>query len=516
MVRKHPLFPTYQEVKNDPNLARSDHLPIFTQVPLGEKNTLNIVSLNILGDETCSGVHPLGMTIPKEHTVNRYKHIAKGLGNSIQKHNVDIILLQEADPAIVPNLEQVLGEGWEIIVDKFSVISCYNKNRLKLEDTVENEAERIRSMQFLDTMTNLSIDVHNIWGIYNPFPQYMENLYRSVLTDTASNVSIIMGDTNSRLAPVDNNKRNLTTGIVPPSIAAANGLSSDIQITDHPDGGFYQNQSGSIQQLQIKTLDFDTGDIVIDERNEADIGVWPDYRMVMCLDDYYKKTALINGRTIFEYENSLKNDLGNDRLMVRMASDSYNNKAVAIRFPNKSPTFELIKTELKNKAGFQFRTVDSTAPEDGGEPFSCVFAPLDKIELLHQTMQKIMSETVLKYQVAQSIDSEIIRLKKSHWYFRDASEKISVLTDLRSRIASASGESTKEDLLSIIKTWEEESVPLSPLVSKNNIKNKSDLVGIHRNIFFSARRPGKSTATQDTLQWLKEALGDKPNTEAKP
>ncbi|KTD19204.1 hypothetical protein [Legionella jordanis] len=59
MPRKHLLFPSYEEVRKNPDLARSDHLPVLTQVPLTGKSALNIVSLNILGGEGCSGVHPL-------------------------------------------------------------------------------------------------------------------------------------------------------------------------------------------------------------------------------------------------------------------------------------------------------------------------------------------------------------------------------------------------------------------------------------------------------------------------
>ncbi|KTD46607.1 hypothetical protein Lrub_1529 [Legionella rubrilucens] len=515
MTRKHPLFPTFQEVEHKSDLARSDHLPVLTKVPLGEKEKpLTLVSLNILGNEGCSGVHPLGMEIPEGHMLDRYQHIASGLANSIKKHHVDVILLQEADKSIVAFLEKNLGKEWEIIVDDCGIISCYNKARLTLQHTAVNKESRIRTMAFTDTHSNLSIDVHNIWGLYSPFPHHMEKQYCSVLTQTKSNLSVIMGDTNSRLAPPDDHtKRNLTTGIVPPVIAKANELPFDTQITDHPDGGFYRDQKGIIHQLSTETLDFDTADIVRDERSEADADVWPEFRMVMCLDNYYQETAVIDGKTLFTYEDTLKRELGNNNLIVRMASDSFNNKAVAIRFPKNSEAFKLIQSELKKEAGFQFRNVDPTDSKDGSQPFSCVFAPLEKVALLHQAVQKTITETVLKNQVAQRLQSEIERLSKTHWYLYDASEKITSLNELKNRMLTAAADSSAQDILAIIQTWEAEEAPASQSTKEKNIKNKAELIGVHRNIFFKSKRPGVSTETQNTLQWLKDALRDKPDLE---
>ncbi|MDX1836033.1 endonuclease/exonuclease/phosphatase family protein [Legionella taurinensis] len=518
MTRKHPLFPTFQEVEKESDLARSDHLPVMTKIPLGEKKeSLTIVSLNILGNEGCSGVHPLGMTIPEGHTLERYQHLASGLAHGIKKHGVDVILLQEADKSIVPYLEEKLGKGWNIIVDDFGIISCYNKERFVLQDTTADKESRIRTMAFTDTRSGLSIDVHNLWGVYSPFPHHMEKQYRSLLTKTKSKLSVIMGDTNSRLAPpADHTKRNLTTGIVPPIIAKTSGLPSDTQITDHPDGGFYRDESGIIHQLSTETLDFDTAEIVRDERSEADANVWPEYRMVMCLDNYYQETAIVDGKTLFLYEDALQREFGNDNLVVRMASNSFNNKALAIRFPRNSEAFKLIQSELKNEAGFQFTHVDPTDNRDGHQPLPCVFAPIEKVALLHKAVQKAISETVLKNQVTQRIQSEIERLSEAHWYLHDASEKISSLKELKIRLSTATADSTDKDLLSIIKTWEAEAAPASQSTRENNIKNKHELMGVHRNIFFKPIRPGKSTETQNTLQWLKEALGDAPNQGVQP
>ncbi|WP_156506050.1 endonuclease/exonuclease/phosphatase family protein [Legionella jordanis] len=438
----------------------------------------------------------------------RYQKMAKGLTESTKKHEVDVILLQEAHESMVPYLQDYLGEHWEIVTDEYGVISAYNTKRLTALKTSTNHRERIRSFTFKDNDSGLTVDVHNIWGLFSPFPQHMERRYRTLLTQTSSDVSVIMGDTNSRLAPLDDQKRNIVTGVIPPIIVKMMGLSADVQITDYPDGGFYRNESGTIHQLETQTLDFDSGDIIVDERSEQETDFWPEYRMVMCLDEYYQTTPLIGEETLFDYENTLKEKMAIDDLVVRMASDSYNNKALAIRFPKQSAAAKVIQRELQTAEGFQLRQVDATVAEDQAQTYFCVFAPMDKIERLNQAIETAISETLLKNQVAQRINSEITRLSKTHWYFRDASEKIKHLIDLRDRILDARPNTTAAELVEMIETWEEE-IPSSPQVQDYNVRNKADLMGLHRNIFFSARREGVQTEAQKTLQWLKEALSPK-------
>lgn len=64
------------------------------------------------------------------------------------------------------------------------------------------------SMQFIDKQSNKSIQVHNVWGLYNPFPNITETYYRDTLFGEEykeADTILVMGDTNSRDAPLHNN-----------------------------------------------------------------------------------------------------------------------------------------------------------------------------------------------------------------------------------------------------------------------------------------------------------------------
>ena len=53
----HPLFPTLDEVKDKPDLAYSDHLPLLMNVPVSGSEGLNLLTYNTLGQSADSGLH---------------------------------------------------------------------------------------------------------------------------------------------------------------------------------------------------------------------------------------------------------------------------------------------------------------------------------------------------------------------------------------------------------------------------------------------------------------------------
>ena len=361
MTRKHSLFPTREETLENPEIAYSDHLAIFTTVPLDEKNSLNIISLNVLG-QSCSGIHSLAFNEKDEETEHRYDRIVAGLVEGIKRQEVDVLVLQEASLLMEAALKRnaFFDEHWEIVADQVGIISCYNKERLTLNATKLNEERRIRTLTFLDKITELTIDVHNVWRIYSPFPRNMEVEFKEVLENTESAVSVILGDTNSRIAPLDEEERNITTGTVPATFNVQDGLDEALQITDHPDGGFYRDALNVIRQLVTRVINFATGEFVEDDRPHEETQTWPEFRMVLCLDDSYQKRQLIDNKTIFAYEEYLKEGLKEPSILVSMASDSYNNKAIGIRFAKNSSTYNWVKEQLKNEEGFQFNSVQPT------------------------------------------------------------------------------------------------------------------------------------------------------------
>ncbi|CDZ79102.1 hypothetical protein BN59_03419 [Legionella massiliensis] len=500
MPRKHPLFPQHHETALNPLLAYSDHLPILTSVSLGEGiEPLNIISLNILGNKH-SGVHDKFFDETEEVSKERYDRIAAGLAAGAIRQDASVILLQEASSRMLPSLEGALDPDlWQVIYDEDTrLISLYKRDRMNLQATRAHPDTRVRSMTFQMLQSGKTVDVHNIWGFFRPFPDYMEQLVRDTLTQTESEISVLVGDTNSRIAPLDNRKRNITTGIIPPVGNELDGLALDLQRSDYPDGGFYRDAAtGVIKQLETQVLDFVTGEVVVDERSAEEIELWPEYRMIMCLDDSYLEHKAIDGFSVFEYEEELKADLNDPSLLVRMAADSFNNKAVAIRFSLHSPVYTAVHEALEEEEGVQFRTLGE------GVPYRCVFVPIEKVELLHNALLPYAPRLYF----ADKINKQIERLSESHWYFRDVPAKVERLTELRDQLMAAKGCSNQQ-LLTIIEDWE-----TAPFVDNNAdeetqalVTDNKMLMGVHRNIFFSSHRPGVLTSTQTLIQELKDCI----------
>lgn len=394
--RIHLLFPTPEETKANPDIAFTDHLMILTQVPLPDGTFLNIISLNILGGLSCSGIHYPNTRETEETITERYGRMVQGLNKAIQKHQVDILAFQEATPKyIMPVLKKQLKGNWGIIKDeKPGLVTCFNNNNWISLTTSVDDATRIRKLRLLNIQnTELLVDFHNIWGNFDEFPLSLENQCETALTTSTAHVAIIMGDTNSRLAPLDDNERNLTTGAIPLIFNDANGVAPGMQLPDYPDGGFYRGQDGVIHQLTIHVLDFVTGDIFVDRRKANEMNYWPGYRMIMCLDKQLKEKIAIHDQTVFDYQTLMRATIENENIVVRLASDCFNHKAVAIGFPKdnqKTPPDKrldglvtFIVDNLQNTKGFETRILKSNCFNEASTYFTCFFMPKEQAHLLH-------------------------------------------------------------------------------------------------------------------------------------
>ncbi|VVC75516.1 hypothetical protein AQUSIP_08060 [Aquicella siphonis] len=366
----------------------SDHLLILAYADFGpDKLPLNLLSLNILGPGTpMSGFHKQGGWENESDAMSRYGRIVKGLAEARAKHHADVIVLQEATAKlIVPFLKSRLPAAWRIVADERSgLITCFNGERLKVEnpdDAKLDEKRRIRSLRFKDVNDDKYVAVHNVWGIYDPFPHEMEADFRRLLEQDEH--AVIIGDTNSRIAPLDSEPRNIATNIIPILINRSDRIPDDVQRPDFPDGGFCRGPDGVIHQLATRILDYENSEIVEDKRSADELQPWPEYRMVLCLDDHYRSQKLIDGKSIFEYQDYL-NEMFNEDVMVRMASDSFNRKAVGIRFPQNSSFYKFIVNHLQQSPGFQHRQIAEA--NDSGRAFPVIFMPVEQVELLHKTL----------------------------------------------------------------------------------------------------------------------------------
>ncbi|MBX9702729.1 MAG: hypothetical protein K2X39_01120, partial [Silvanigrellaceae bacterium] len=391
--------------------------------------------------------------------------------------------------------------NWNIKDSSSGLVSCHNKEKLNLHSQESiNEQFQIDALAFHKNDSPL-IEIKNISGIYASFPQHLEGQCADALTQNHYPISAIIG-TGLRIAPLHDERLNITTNIIPIIIEQ-----EEIFAPDYSDGGFYCDSAGVMRQLKTQTLDFATGEIYVVQPLQNEQPAWPEFRMVMCLDQTYQEKMVINNQTLFDYERAMREELRIPNLLVRMAVDSYNGKAVGIRFPKDAPAYTSIKDSLQSEPGFQFSTIASTYQEDqynSDKPFDCVFAPIEKVELLH----KALWLTVLKNQTANLVDGQITKLSESHFWLRNDDIKISHLKELKLRLDAAHPESTKEELLEIIKIWEsEEREGVEP--EDMFITNKL-LMGRHRNIFFSAHRPGVLTSTETFIATLKTDLGEVP------
>lgn len=498
--RLHPLFPTLDEVKNDPSLAYSDHLPLLTRVPLGKgKKPLTMISLNILDTCTYSGIHAKDS---KEKTPERHRRIITGLKNGIKKHEADVLFLQEAGKEVVDDLRAALGDDWEIKAEfRTGLVTCYSKKRFEEQATRLDHEARIHSVTVKDKENKgLILDLHNTCGYYSPFPDGHEKLYGQLLTETTSDLSIILGDTNSRIAPLDDKPHNIITGIIPAELNEQYGLPPGAQIGDHPDGGFYRDATG-IHQLETQVLDFASGHPVVDSRSLEEINPHLEYRMIMCLDDSYKVSREINDQTVFDYEQDLQKRLAKPDILVRMAADTFNNKAIAIRFPQymigqqslPSKDFAFIKATLP---GYQFQTIDNQ-----GKRFDCVFVPLLDADKLHAAIEAIpLQAKTQKMEVLQAINKRLTEL--GAWQqrvLRDPSAKIASLNALHTKIKE-SELSSLDDIKGIIEQWEKEESTLE--VNGKKVQNGT-LMSMHRNLFFKTHRPDTNTKSAELLHSIK-------------
>lgn len=164
-------------------------------------------------------------------------------------------------------------------------------------------------------------------------------------------------------------------------------------------------------------LDYKTAEIVKDDRTAEELQSWPESRMVICLDDYYSKKAMIDGKTIYQYERALIEELGEDA-EVRVAADSYNKKSIGLRLlKDKSDSlFAYLSARFKKEIDFQIRCVANTTRDDN-TVYGCIFAPLEKADLLHAAIlqyAKFPRNLLLK-----AIEEELSALRFRSFFFSD-------------------------------------------------------------------------------------------------
>jgi hypothetical protein len=505
--RIHSLFPILAETAANPEIAYSDHLPQLAYIPLTAKPngpTLKVLSLNTLGRQlSCSGIHKDRGFEEDDEITRRYTRIVESLNLIKDDHGLDSILLQEVEVSIMlPLLEKGLGINWNFQISDHGLITCHNKATLT---PINNKAlfdrdNRVLSNSFKHKETGKTIVLHNSWGIFSHLPSAREDQYKALLAPSADDngnvVRIIMGDTNSRIAPLDNMARNIVTGAIPLIFYKAQGYPSEQQLGDYPDGGFYTDSKGRIIQIETFTLDFATGNIIPAEKERESISWVNEPRMIMRLDYRYKDILEpIGGQTLFEYEDELKERSGDVNIQVYMTATSMNDKGIAICFSNRSPLYKALESKKEELPNARFVTIRSD------QCIPTIFLPAKCILVLIAAIETHLppAETADIIPLVEKIETQTQRLRTSPGPFlfnRPPNEKIEILEELKKTLSDENDEKrmTKYDVRSTIRRWEnqEHAVVRSGV---ETTKTNADLLGEHRNIFSERFKKENEKAT---------------------
>lgn len=427
--RQHPNFPTHAEAGNDPNLVRSDHSIIVGRVPFedGSGEELAIVSSNTLEAVAFSGYGGVPASENQEQKEARYNRHLSSVCLAARNSNADVIFLQETDSVLAEKiLKDQLGENWTFIQsdDTGRLIAI---NTLKYRNAGQLNVEPQESGYLLSVAIqhqnkeNIKFDLHNIYGKYHTEDDYdavEKELSSLLLSSKSDRKPIIFGDTNHRVAPVHNVRGNCSTAIIP------NGFNSDYndrntnkrrienneQILDFPDGGFYRDNQGNIRQIEIDVIDFETGEVCEDRREEIDNFIDIQFR-ILALDHTYQEEKI----AIQDILNQLK--IGEDSHHYSVTSNTLNEKYVRLKFNTNSNDYyydvvkqlmQLIEMDVGNGLNINtgFFADDHT---------QCITIPKNKLEdclnLLKNNLNSILEKEDLLTQRQEIIKTVLNTVK---------------------------------------------------------------------------------------------------------
>lgn len=391
--RVHPELPTIAEVKANPDVAYSDHLPILATIPLPEP--LNIISLNVNAFENSSDFP--SQTHKKNHDTERYKRIVESLVKLIRWHQVDIITLQGTDIDFLENIIKThLGASWKIVTDKMTgLMTCYNQERFVFDEfcTELSILSPINShvLSLNDKNNNhKSIMIHNIWGISNEGPHELQEFYTCAFRLIDQKIySILIGDFNINVPfnpsiPLNNSdqhyKNNVTS--TPPIHLHANE-----QKLNFSSGCFIQNQevNETIQQIEVKPLSFTKKAIVkttLNPQECSDFASQPAYQkyaVTLDLDTEVRNLKIINNQTLSEYTESLRKNCNEPDIVACRAVNAINHQKICISFTANSKAYDFIFTQLGYNPDFQFQQIDNNRN---------ILVSIEQVENLNAVIQK--------------------------------------------------------------------------------------------------------------------------------
>lgn len=437
--RYHPDLPSLTEAQDDYTSVTSDHVPFLATIPLPEnklgdfkeKKSIKIVSWNVLQEDTANGLAPLnnpkGLDKPdgsygetEEEKEARHDRIANSLGKFVHKNQPQFVTLQEisADSKgkkLYEKIQAALGEKYQAVIhngdviDGHTCITFYDKTQF-----APIIAPKMKYVSFKDDTfagnkidfqslggDKLTVKVMNTHADFNRHPEVRENHIKEFLESaTDSNtVPIVVGDFNCNIAPLDTQPQNITT-----SATVHTYRNGKLQGAAAIDGCFYSSSdlegNRTCNQATTEHLNFESGlvykssdlpPIKLETLPELQRKEVADHRMVISVDKLYQNEKIINGEfTIFEYQQQLRSQFGNELILVRPARNLNNDDKIGLFLDKK--LCQCI--QLVNEEKFQYRRDINTDELTKGE-WNYIFVDRADTGLLVAATNKIATNARL-------------------------------------------------------------------------------------------------------------------------
>lgn len=421
----HKALSSIEEAKKDYTKVTSDHVPFLTKIPLelpigiqtekGKERLTEIiiVSWNVLQDDDASGFAASGRSYSENATQRDDRHslIANGQGQFNQNYHPQFFTFQEIDinkcGELYRKIKQQLGDShYDCVyvkgngVDIQSCVTIYNKilfnpvigNKIENIDQLECHALGGNTIEFAPLGNdNLRIKITNVHAGVNALPlEHENNIEENLNIDDKKTLSIVIGDFNCTVAPLEPTPQNITTSLIPPTF-----MENQIQGGNAIDGAFYSYYSITerrvvYKQAKIQHLNPATGKAYTkEELKPIDVSTVPEaqkneilrYRMVISVDESYKTNKVINNQyTIFKYEQCLKEKFNDNKILVRHARNLNNEEKIGVVLNNSLG--KLLKSF--NKPNIQIEGVD-----DGGIPRAIVLVNKNSTQELMLLLEQL-------------------------------------------------------------------------------------------------------------------------------
>ncbi len=351
--RYHPLLPTVEEVRANPDIYYSDHLPKLGKINVGGQD-LKIITWNVATPNLGSGVdlddHNQNPE-SKDQIRRREERIIDAIANMIDKQQPDIIHLQEASQ--FQNIKNLLKRfpNYRIVQGINGVLSIYNKDKLELESREDiaqkaKESDEVKIGSIFSDRIDLDFKKeghlrlnfklagtpfvqHNLYRTHQDFPARTQAYIRGLQKVQKSHVATF-GDTNSRAGhPKDSFQVN--------NVVGSYWRRFKQQGSDETDAGYETDEKGKVNQIRMQQLDPRTGEIF----QLKEIPVFNDpnqerelkrQRPRLCISDSDREIVRAAEKQLSELsDGSINAELARNDFIIGLSSNAYNEQMLSLQ-----------------------------------------------------------------------------------------------------------------------------------------------------------------------------------------